>query len=143
MFKPEYTMLCGCKLQSADLIVYKTLLSCPVHKKSIAFIEKRCQRCACIITLDPRNNRRLYCTECVRLLDLARTLCVRHELDSFTDPFLWHKPLKDILESININLFLGYEAIQIDEPKPLQYEGRKIVIDIDTKLKTLHKRKQL
>jgi hypothetical protein len=50
---------------------------------------------------------------------------------------LWHKTTKEIMEDILINIFLGYEEIQIDAPLRVQHQKETITIKMKEKIRNL------
>jgi len=142
MIKNKYIMHCGCELSSSDLIVYDTLLSCPIHKKRIKKIEKLCKRCAKLFVVTQSSSKKIYCDDCVKILDQARTVHNYHKLKVFVDPILLRKGLNQILTDISINVSLGYTAIQIDTVRETQHENKKIFIDLDKKIAILQKKEE-
>jgi hypothetical protein len=124
-------MECGCILP-----VKKTtdIYYCPEHNQPRKHFTRPCLRCGKINKVRHLNHVHYMCDDCDRLIQQSRVIYNNHGLP-FIDPILWHKTPEEILEDMNVNLFLGYEEIQIDAPLRVQHQKETVTIRMEEKAK--------
>lgn len=138
----KFHMSCGCTVFLNDLVLQEGIFHCPHHSSfgKINTIEKFCVRCGELMTISSASFRKIFCDDCAQIVSLGRTICSIYGLSEFTDPLLWHKEIDEITDDILFNVCMGYEAIQIDSPRLMQKEDKRVVIDLKKKIKDLRRR---
>lgn len=126
-------MECGCIFEINAVIDIKY---CPTHNTPRCFFTRPCNRCGKIEKTYNLTNPNFLCEPCNNLVQQAKVVCNNHGL-KYIDPALWHKELEDVLSDIMVNVFLGYEEIQIDTPIEVQHQKKTVRIDFDQKRKNL------
>jgi hypothetical protein len=134
MLKHHYIhMECGCVLP-----VKKTtdIRYCPEHDLPKKYFTRPCLRCGKMERVQHLNHVHFLCDDCDRLLQQSRVIYNNHGLP-FIDPVLWHKTPDEIMADMAVNLFLGYEEIQIDAPLRVQHQKETITIRMKEKVENL------
>lgn len=135
--KAKFHMSCGCVLYKDQLVFQTNKLICPEHMGKVLYAKRPCSRCGEMITTHAYGLKTLFCDECQRLINLARSTYLNQ--DSFIDPILWHKEPSEIGLDIAVNTILNRNEIQVNEPLSRQYKYKHITIDIGKKIEELKK----
>lgn len=137
MLNTIFVMLCGCRLGKDDLIVHESFKSCPTHKKRVKTVHKICRNCGSEMTLPHTSRNKTNCDTCQKIFDKISTVYHVKKFTEYINPWLHRKTLKAVLFDISTNLWIGYDAIQIDYPEVIKFAEKKNVIDLEQKTKIL------